>query len=106
MAIVNGTPTVTIDTAVAGVRGITTRLYHTIKRDHTQAFNAIWNNPQFTAKQIVDGFGVDGLALFQLSGALQTILANADSSYVRLVPPNDFTINADGTVTVIELPVV
>jgi hypothetical protein len=102
MAIVNSIPTVTIDSTVAGVKSITTRIYNTIKRDHTQAFNQIWNNPNFTAKQIVDAFGTDGLALFQLSSALQSILANADPNYVRLVPPLDFTINADGTVTIHE----
>lgn len=103
MAIIN-TPHLQMspESTVATVKGITTRLYQTIKREHTQAFKAVWENPKFTAKEIVDALGTDALELFQLSSALQTILETADPGYGRLQPPLNFTANIDGTVLVEE----
>jgi hypothetical protein len=104
MAIVN-TPQQQVQSPEAvmnQIKAITTRMYHMIKRDHTQAFNLIWSNAQYTPALIVAAFGPDAVALFQLSSALQNVLANADPSYYRLMPLQDFIINADGTVTIIE----
>ena len=85
---------------VQAIRNLTAQIYRTLRMQHTQAFNRVWNNPNFTAAEIVSAFGTDALALFQLSGAIQQILKTADQEYVPLVPPLAFTTNADGTVSV------
>lgn len=92
--------TQTVEGEVAGIKAITALIYRSMKMQHAQAFNRVWNNPNFTPAEIITAFGPDALALFRLSGGIQNILAGADPEYARLVPPVDFTVNDDGTVTV------
>jgi hypothetical protein len=91
--------TPTVDTMVGRIKGLNSALYGSIIQQHTQIFNMIWNNTQFSASDILTAFGTDAAALFQLSSTIQEMLAQVNPDYVPLVPPLPFVINADGTVT-------
>lgn len=93
---------VTVDDVVNKVKHINGYLYYIIKQKHTEAFDLIWNNKNFTPKEIVDAFGTDAVALFILSGTLQDILKRANAEYEVLLPKVPFNINNDGTITLIE----
>ena len=73
-----------------------------LKKSHEINFNNIWNNPSFTPQEIFDEFGTDAVQLFQVSSATQEFIKMCDPDYEILVPPVEFTINEDGTVTVTE----
>jgi hypothetical protein len=90
------------DEAVNKIKKLNTGLYNFIVVQHTAGFNFIWHNKKFSAKEIIDGFGKDAVALFQLSSAIQQMLITVNPEYVPLIPPKQYTINADGTVTIIE----
>src|ERR1017187_9930971 len=86
-----------VNDIVNSIRMNVININFTMKAQHTQAFNQIWNNQNFTPKEIVDAFGTDAAALFTLSYELQQILLAADPTYVMLIPPVSVTINSDGT---------
>jgi hypothetical protein len=67
---------------------------------HRGAFNQIWNNEEFTPQEIMDAYGTNAAKLFIDSSATQNFLAVVLEGYVPLVPPQPFTINQDGTVTI------
>jgi hypothetical protein len=75
-------------------------LYEMLNNQHRMIFQKIWNNPNFTARQMIDAFGKDAVKLFATSSLIQQTLASVDSSYEPLVPPKVCTINEDGSVTV------
>ena len=83
------------------IRNANAELYNTIIQRHNALWNMIWNNRLgFTPQQIFDQFGTEASELFVFSGQMQTMLVSINSEYVPLVPPYNYTINADGTVTV------
>ena len=86
---------------VAQLRLQSNRMYTNLKVQHTYMFNAIWNNPNFSPMQIIEEFGTDAVALFQVSEGIQGLLKIVDPSYVPLTPTG-YTIvpNQDGTVTI------
>lgn len=90
----------TVDQIVVNLKTSNFTFYSSVNKQHSSLFRAIWNNANYTPKEIIDGFGVDGAALFQLSSNLQQILASVDPEYIPLRPTNAFTINEDGTVTI------
>ena len=73
-----------------------------LKQSHDINFNNIWNNGNFTPQEIFNEFGTDAVQLFQVSAATQEFIKMCDPDYEILVPPVEFTINEDGTVTVTE----
>lgn len=75
-----------------------------LERNHTQNFNRIWNNPDFTPQEVLDKFGTSAVKLFVASKATQDFIKACNPDYEVLVPPKEFTINKDGTVTVAEEP--
>lgn len=91
----------------SNIRKVNIALHDTIKRQHSYIFNTIWYNPDgLSAQDIFDAFGTESHELFTFSQSIQTLLHQIDSNYIPLSPPNDYTINADGTVTVGELKIV
>ena len=89
-----------VQNAVIRIKQNNLELWRFIKERHTAIFNMVWYDSQYTAKQIVDGFGTDGADLFNFSSDIQNLLYALDNTYKPLVPPKKYTINEDGTVTV------
>jgi len=89
-----------VQDAVNQIKTTTTQLYRMMKQMHTQSFNTVWNNNQYTPEEIVTAFGTDAVALFTLSYQLQEILIAADPNYVILTAPNQITFSEDGSVVV------
>lgn len=90
----------TIQEAVSNLKKQNYAFFSLIKNQHTQLFNNIWKNPKFTSKEIIEGFGTDAVALFQLSSNLQALLYTTDNTYIPLQPLKSFVINQDGSITV------
>lgn len=67
---------------------------------HKAAFDLVWNNSKFTPGQILDQFGSDAAELFIVSSKVQTLLKEIYPNYEEAVPPYNYTLNQDGTVTV------
>lgn len=87
---------------VIHLKGINKALYDYIDASHKGGFDLLWNNSNFTAQEILNEFGSDAVQLFILSKAIQQLLKAANPNYVALVPPKEYTINEDGTITIIE----
>jgi 3-methyladenine DNA glycosylase Tag len=78
------------------------RLYRKMKREHRDLFNKIWKSEEVSPQEILDSFGTDAVSLFVYSSAIQTLLSQVDNTYTPMVPPSEYIINPDGTVTVVE----
>jgi hypothetical protein len=92
----------TVDNVVASIKSSNQALYNTILNAVASGFKSVWDNKKFTAQEIFDGFGTDAKDLFILSASLQDLIKHVNPDYQPIAPPKDFTINEDGTVTVIE----
>lgn len=94
--------TPTLEAVIADIKRVNFNMYNNLKIGHTDAFNMIWSNPHYTPKQIIEqGFGAEALALFQLSGGIQQLLATADPSYQPLAPTKSVDIDPNtGVVTI------
>jgi hypothetical protein len=94
------------DTTPAGIAkgelvSVSAALFHEIKQRHTVIYNKMWNPPEgVTTQNVLDLFGTDAASLFVTSKTLQDLMESVDSTYERLVPPNAFVVNDDGTVTI------
>ena len=93
------TPSNTVALTVEQIKRMNFRLYQQILTIHTQIFQNVWNNPTFTPKQIIEGFGTDAAALFINSANIQTLLYSVNNSYVPLNLPAgvNITFNPDGS---------
>ena len=80
-----------------------TGMFRRMKQEHARIFNLLWNNPKATPQEILDEYGTDAAALFSFSSQIQTMATAIDSGFVALVPPYNYTVNGDGTVTVGDL---
>ena len=73
-----------------------------------QGINMVWNNPSLTPQQVCDGLGNQAAKVFQFHSILtDTIVQIADTAGVQpdiLTPTFNFTVNSDGTVTVLSTP--
>lgn len=86
---------------VMHVRKLSQNMYQNISRQLEQSFTIVWNNSKgFTPQEVLDEFGSDAKDLFVYSAQLQQILKVVNPAYEIIEPPYDYTINADGTVTV------
>jgi hypothetical protein len=71
------------------------------------AFNDLWgseNNPLpiEEVQAVLNLFGSDAYQLFQIHQVWQQFIKTVDPTYEPLVPPYEYTINPDGTVTLSE----
>ena len=80
--------------------GMSTAMFWRLKQEHARIFNQLWNNPKASPQEILDEYGTDAASLFSFSSQIQTMAASIDSSYVPVVPPYEYTIKPDGTITV------
>lgn len=66
------------------------------------AWSLFWNSPEVSPQEICDQFGANAYKIFQESAFWQAAIKQRDPSYEALVPPKEFVINNDGTVTITE----
>jgi len=71
------------------------------------AFNDLWGSEENPiameeAQAVLDKFGSETVQLFLTHSQWQTFIKSVDESYELLVPPYDYAINEDGTVTLSE----
>ncbi len=77
-----------------------TSLYNSMINGVQTIFNAVWNDPNYTAQQIFDSFGTDSVKLFQGAEVLYNAIIIIDPTYKLPTPPFPVIINPDGTVIV------
>ena len=76
-------------------------MYSKMLRQHQQLWDLLWNNPSgLTAQEVLDEYGSDAAQFFIISQGIQTMLVQAMTGYVPIVPPFPYVINPDGTVTI------
>tara|TARA_R110000765_G_scaffold124675_1_gene222079 strand:+ start:163 stop:474 length:312 start_codon:yes stop_codon:yes gene_type:complete len=98
MGIFNTTP---VEIAKGELVSVSANLFHEIKQRHTAIYNKLWNPPEgVTTQNVLDLFGTDAASLFVTSQTLQNLMESVDATYERLIPPNTFVVNDDGTVTI------
>ena len=102
MSIINISKTVSVEDIVNKIKQGNTSIYRIVEAVIRNNFHFIWENRDFTPKQIIDAFGTDAKDLFILSGTLQALLKQVNPDYVEQVPTKEFTIEADGKITVAE----
>lgn len=72
---------------------------------HNDLMDRFWNNPLgLTPQQVADGIGVAAASLFLFGGKLATLCNEVKPGSCPKVPTNNFTINPDGTVTILDEP--
>jgi hypothetical protein len=90
------------------------KMYNRLKLSLAEIFRLTWPEPvveyidgvetvtppDMTPQEIFDLFGADSYKMFELCSEIQTMLLSVDANYQPLVPPYEYTINEDGTVTV------
>jgi hypothetical protein len=68
------------------------------------AFYVFWNNEDATPQEICDLFGNNAYKLFENYGLIVQLILTLKPDTILPTPPNQFTINPDGTVTIIPNP--
>lgn len=81
--------------------------FRQLSQIQAQGIQTVWNNPRgLTPQQVCDALGTDAGLIFQMHGQLTdaaVAMATADGlEYTPALPTNAFTVNEDGTVTVLE----
>jgi hypothetical protein len=76
------------------------RFLNGAKRKHMSAFRKFWYNPNATPQEICDKFGTNAKEVFIASKATEDYIKILDETYKAPEVPYEFTINADGTVTI------
>lgn len=93
------------------IRRLSRESYETITRIQQRGIDALWNHPELTPQEIIDGLGADAIKVFQYHGALTNYLVTLAQTEgitpdIKL-PTNAFTIDMEnGTITVTEDPYV
>jgi hypothetical protein len=106
------TPTkeIKLKRSVSRIKELSVNSYKTISEIQKQGISLLWEHPELTPQEIIDELGENAVKVFQYHGALTEYLVtlatlegiNPD---IKL-PPNAFTVNQDGTITVSEDPYV
>jgi hypothetical protein len=73
-----------------------------LKSNYEDSFMTLWANPNATPQEILDLYGTNASQLFVVSRATAMFIKSVDPSWTPPVSPKEFTINEDGTVTIIE----
>ena len=85
------------------------QLYH----NWISSFDALWNNNQVSAEEIISALGTDAAEVFYLSAAMVEFMTTVFTGrrddllagiQARLATLPEFTINEDGTVTITPAP--
>lgn len=80
------------------IKQTNTQTLFMLKMGVTSAFELVWTAPEPQA--VLDQFGTSASQLFQASNAAQQLIKALDPTWVELVPPYEFTVNEDGTITI------
>lgn len=72
----------------------------TLKESTRNSFNNVWRNPEATPQEIFASFGTNAVKLFVVAGATIQFIKALDPEWEEPVPPYQYSINPDGTVTV------
>lgn len=87
------------------VNGIAIDSEHQLQQlidSHENLFHRIWNPWFCTTQEVLDKFGTHAVELFIASKKTQDYIISMKPDYKPLVPPKEFVINPDWTVTIIE----
>lgn len=76
--------------------------FDSLKKQYVDSFNCLWSNQNATPQEILDVYGVNAKQLFVVSRATALFIKSLDPSWTPPTLPKEFTINDDGTVTVLE----
>lgn len=74
----------------------------TLKMSLKQSFFTLWNNPNASPQDILNVFGTNAYKLFQTSRDTIALIKTLDPEWEAPVSPKEFTVNPDGSVTIIE----
>ena len=92
------------DTA-ADIIGRSRGCFEAMVATHNSLMELFWNHPQgLTPQQVSDSLGTAAASLFILGGQLQQLCNAVKPESCPKLPSHAFTINPDGTVTVLNEP--
>jgi len=76
--------------------------YERMVRDFNQGVSMVWEHPSLTPQEVCDALSTNAAEVFQLHGALGTLIANFKPEAVSdsMAKIGEFTSNPDGTVTI------
>lgn len=88
---------------VAAINAHATASAQNAAHNYQVAFDLVWNNPSSTPQDIFDVLGNEAVQLFLQARACIAYLQAVIPGYQEPVPPYQYTLNEDGTVTCGEL---
>ncbi|TXH18394.1 MAG: hypothetical protein E6R03_02240 [Hyphomicrobiaceae bacterium] len=90
------------------VKALTENAYRNLSAFQQRGINMLWKSSALTPEEAVAALGADAKKIFQLHGILTQALmdmAAVDGTRPQIaLPTNAFTLNDDGTVTVLDTP--
>lgn len=90
------------------IQSLTDNTYDSLCRAQKQGIGMVWHDEILTPQQVCDGLGTHAGKVFQfhsiLTDAIVSIATAAGIQPDILTPTNNFTVNSDGTVTVLSTP--
>ena len=92
------------DYKVEGLKYLSTFATATVesyKRSYQASFDMLWNKTKYSAQDIFDLLGTDAAQLFVTANKVINHIRDLDPSYEPPMPTATYTINDDGTVTVL-----
>ena len=86
------------------LKGITIHTFQTLANNFNTGSKMFWNNTSASPSEIAQALGTDAREVFELHYALGQLIANVKPEAINegLSVIGQFTMNEDGTVTVIE----
>lgn len=93
---------------VGTIRDTTLSTYQQLVITQAEGIKKLWKNPQATPQQLCDAMGTDAAKVFSAHAKLTTLLLELapmlGRTFVPALPEKNFTVNPDGTVTVLDEP--
>lgn len=88
---------------VEQIKSISTQTFNNLERTQREGINVLWNDPDLTPQEILDGLGADAIKVFMFHSALTDLivgLSQVDGIVPNIkLPTNEFTI-VDGKIVV------
>jgi hypothetical protein len=119
MPIINQTTHIDpIQSRINMITGLNTNLFNSNKNGLLQIFDLIWDTQQIitldidgqptqlieNVQAIFDHFGTDAVKLFQAANLIIQLIQLEDPTFIGPIPPLNYALNQDGTVTVSPKP--
>jgi hypothetical protein len=73
-----------------------------LKVNYKESFTKLWANENATSQEILDVYGTNAVKLFLASKKTAELIKFLDPTYEAPVTPKEFTINNDGSVTIVD----